>query len=77
MRKNLTRLELIDAATNSQVYIKQLRGIVSLMDDKYSLNDSEDAWQVGAMLTLAHLASEELETAIWSGAQEPEVKHVA
>ncbi|WP_455811852.1 hypothetical protein [Pseudomonas graminis] len=77
MRKKLTRLELIDAATNSQVYIKQLRGIISLLDDKYSLNDSEDAWQVGAMLTLAHLASEELEAAVWAESKEPEVNHVA
>lgn len=77
MRKNLTRMELIDAATNSQCYIKQLRGIINLLDDKYSERDSEDAWQMGALLTLAHLASQELETAIWSGAQEPEVKHVA
>lgn len=77
MRKNLTRMELIEAATNTQCYIKQLRGIISLLDDKYSLDDSEDAWQMGALLTLAHLACEGLETAVWSGAQEPEVNHVA
>lgn len=77
MRNNLTRMELIDAATNSQAYIKQLRGIISLLDDKYSLNDSEDAWQMGAMLTLAHLACQELEAAVWAESKEPGGKHVA
>lgn len=77
MRKNLTRMELIEAATNSQCYIKQLRGLICLLGDKVNHEDNEDAWQIGALLTLAHLASEELETAIWSGAQEPEVNHVA
>jgi len=77
MRKNLTRMELIDAAASSQCYIKQLRGLIGLLDDKYSNRDSEDAWQIGALLTLAHLASQELETAVWSGAQEPGANHVA
>lgn len=77
MRKNLTRMELIEAATNSQCYIKQLKGLICLLDDKVSHEDNEDAWQIGALLTLAHLASQELEAAVWAETKEPGVNHVA
>lgn len=75
MRKNLTRMELIDAASNAQSYIKQLRGILSLLDDKVNQNDTEDAWQMASLLTLVHLACQALEPAVCAQVAELEATH--
>ncbi|WP_114192491.1 hypothetical protein [Edaphovirga cremea] len=77
MCNNLTRLELIDAANNSQFYIKQLRGVICALSDNNNQKDNEESWQIAAILTLACLAYKELEPAAQSTINEPGVEHVA
>ncbi len=63
-RPNSDWLDLIDAAVNAQIYLKQLKSVISLLDECAGQSDAELSWQAGALLTLAHLACEELEPAV-------------
>lgn len=73
----LTRWELINSASNAQDYVKQLRGVLCSIADSMDTKDDEESWQISALITLAHLASEELEPAVNASVKEPEANHAA
>ncbi|TBL54239.1 hypothetical protein EYZ00_08580 [Hafnia paralvei] len=72
MRKDMTRLELIDAAFDAQMYIKQLRGVICAISERVGKNDNEKSWEIDALLTLACLAYNQLEPAVHASGKELE-----
>lgn len=67
----MTRTDLINAAINTQQLIKQLRGVLHSVIENLEDRDGEEVWRLDALLTIAVLAHDQLESVTLASDKEP------